>query len=145
MSISCSCDLEPTDGSWWFYGYNTIKPLPNKRSCRCDSCKSMIRPGDNCIIEPRYRFPISEIEERIHGDEVSIRPLRYCEECSDIYLLISSMDACCNWDKDLWNQLQKHIEIGGCHDDGSTEQTVLEKFSEWLFSGMEAPNEPVCK
>ena len=95
MSLSCYCS--EWDGDGWFYiPADDYAPLATKRWRKCCSCKALIRPGELALKFKRFRSPESDIEERIHGDEVPMTKWYACEECSDMYFNLTELGFCIN-------------------------------------------------
>lgn len=73
-------------------------------------------------------------EESIHGDEVYVAPYRYCLGCGSALRFIFDMNGCAEYDRDLFTQLERFIESGGCDDEEKLYQSILSGFSDWLFT-----------
>jgi hypothetical protein len=94
MSLSCYCD--DYDGSgWYYYGPEDYMTLNTKRSRKCCSCKSKIKPGDLCtkFVREKYNDDMS-VEYRIYGDTMELAPYWMCEECSDLYFNLDELGFC---------------------------------------------------
>lgn len=106
MSISCSCgDL---DGAAWFYYPPGMKAVVETRYIkRCQSCGKKLKNGDNARQYNRFRHPKSDIEERIHGDEVPLAPYYLCPECAAIYDALSDAEVCVELNSNLQEDLKE--------------------------------------
>jgi len=91
MSLSCGCD---GDYDWYFIPPVDFEKLHTSRRKRCYSCGSLIDIGSDCGKFGSYRPPNSDIEERIHGDEVYIAPKYMCEECTGLYFTFEDLGFC---------------------------------------------------
>jgi predicted RNA-binding Zn-ribbon protein involved in translation (DUF1610 family) len=91
--LSCECY---TDDSNWWYELGEESPLKTKRARRCCSCRKPIKPGETALKFHRWRVPNSDIEERIHGDEVYMAPWFMCEECGNLFWSLSDLGFCIN-------------------------------------------------
>ena len=95
MSLSCdSGDFDSDGAAWWWTWSRKSKPLATKRSRKCCSCGTKIKPGDTASMVDRYRNPNSDIEEAIYGDEVELAPWYLCETCGDLALSIDELGFC---------------------------------------------------
>jgi hypothetical protein len=61
----------------------------------------------------RIRSPISDIEERIFGEEVPIAPLYMCEKCSEIYLNLEAAGYCLSITEPMQEALEEYWELTG--------------------------------
>jgi hypothetical protein len=96
MSLSCSCDFDPSDFVWWWEGYSPLKPVQIGRRKRCCSCKELINIGTETIEFYKYRHPKNDIEERIYSDmRVPIASSFMCEECSGLFLALDELGYGC--------------------------------------------------
>lgn len=113
--LSCSCN--DWDGEGWYYTW-TLKEddfdvLKGKRRKRCCSCKSLIDIGANCIEFSRYREALSDIEERIVGQEVELASHYMCEKCSEIFLNLDAIGYCIDINSDMQIALEEYWELTG--------------------------------
>jgi hypothetical protein len=109
--LSCSCH----DGcSWWYtYKEDFIKLETNKRK-RCCSCKVLIDKGSEVIAIERWRNPNTDIEERIHGDEVPLAFNYLCEKCGEIFLNLQAYGYCgIDPSENMQELLEEHWEYTG--------------------------------
>ena len=112
MGLTCECG--DWDGDGWYYhgpyeGY--YNPWRGKRCC---SCGSMVRTGDTCVNFPRYRGPVSEIEERIYGEEVPLASWVMCETCGDLFWSLDALGFCISIGADSMRELtRQYAEIYG--------------------------------
>ena len=111
--LSCSCN--EYDGEGWYYiqqeyGF-TI--LAGKRRKRCGSCKEFINIGAKCVEFPRYRSSISEIEERISGDEINLASWYMCEWCGEMYFNFDSLGYCIYLGDSMKENLKDYWEMTG--------------------------------
>lgn len=112
MSLSCSCS--EWDGDGWFYiAPDDFTTLKTKRRKRCSSCNKLIDLGAVCCEFERYRGPITDIEERIHGGEIQIASYFMCEECSEIFLNLTALDYCIDITQDMREDLKEYHLITG--------------------------------
>ena len=75
MSLSCSCG--DGDFAWYYSGVpSDVAPLATKRARKCCSCGCKLKPGDDVAEFSRWRGPVTDIEERIFGDEVPLASWR---------------------------------------------------------------------
>ena len=95
MSLSCTCDFEPDEYSWWWEDHTAIKPMARfSRRKKCTSCGSLINDGEDVFEFPRYRAARTDIEEDIHGDTVKLAPHYTCETCSGLIEAVESAGMC---------------------------------------------------
>ncbi len=98
MSLSCSCDFD--DFEWYFIVEEDYSELKTSRRKRCQSCGELISLGATVLKLDCCRKPTSDIEERIHGDEVPLANRYLCEECADLYFSVKDMNICVTFDND---------------------------------------------
>lgn len=112
MSISCYCDADYTDFSWWWYGPgdDDFDTLVAKRARRCVSCNARIAPGDTCVRVPREREANSAVEERIHGDAVPLAPWYLCETCGGLAMALYEHHLCYDLGPDCGSLKQQIAE-----------------------------------
>ncbi len=114
MGLSCSCG-DYDDYDWYHFGptggdYTT---LSTKRSRRCCSCKDRISIGDLCTRFERARGPLTDIEERICGDEVPLAPWFMCEACSDQYFNLVELGFCFSLGDNMDDLRKEYVEMQG--------------------------------
>lgn len=82
-----SCGVDDGCEHWWNMpdDFSTMPKFPRRR--RCSSCRSLINPGDTVLELRCFRFPNSDIEDRIYGDNGRETATLYaCERCGEIML-----------------------------------------------------------
>ena len=113
--MSLSCDCRSAGDGWWYEPDSSIDfiPLVATRRKRCYSCKQLIGINDLCLRFLRYRSPLTDIEERICGDEVELAPAYLCESCGEVYLNLSDIGYCYWMGDDLRENLREYWELTG--------------------------------
>ena len=91
MPLACGCS---DDYDWFFYPPTDYSVFQARRRKRC-SCGSLIEHGATCLEFDIYRAPKSDIEERIHGEEVPMAPKYLCERCADLYFSFTELGYDC--------------------------------------------------
>lgn len=109
--LSCSCDFD-SDG-WYYYPPNDFKIFDHKRRKRCCSCNKLINQGTQCVEFDRYRAPVTDVEERIRGDEVNLASWFMCENCGEIYFNLSVLGYCMFLGDSMIGNLEDYWEITG--------------------------------
>ena len=106
MTLSCGCD-DYGDHAWYFEerGFSTLK---TKRGRRCRSCKTLLKLGAECLRLARWRGPRTDVEDRIHGDEVPLAAWYLCERCAGIYLSLEELGFCLNPEESMDSQLAEY-------------------------------------
>lgn len=92
MSLSCGCP--DGDYEYWFSPPCDFEKLKTSRRQRCYSCKQLIDVGDDVGVFGSWRSPRSDIEDRIHGDEVHMANKYMCEECAGLYFTFEDLGFC---------------------------------------------------
>lgn len=112
MSLSCSCE-DPGDCTWYYTVAEDFSVLKTKRARRCCSCKKKLMPGDDVVAFLRSRYPLTEVEEKIYGDDWEAVPLAtwyMCETCGGLYYSISDLGFCCDIEEDIAAQIREYRE-----------------------------------
>ena len=106
MTLSCGCDYDG-DAAWYFeeVGFSTLK---TKRGRRCRSCKTLLKLGAECLRLARWRGPRTDVEDRIHGDEVPLAAWYLCERCGDIYASLTELGFCADLTESMDAQLAEY-------------------------------------
>lgn len=107
MSLSCSCN---TDAEWYYRPAKDFSILDTKRGRRCCSCNTLIKVGSIVSKHICYRPPCSDIEERIHGDEVYLADKYHCEECAEIEFSLEDLGFCITLESNMKEMLQDYQE-----------------------------------
>lgn len=110
MSLSCSCGDE---AAWYYETTNDFTTLQTKRSRKCCSCGDKIKPGDDCVKFERYKYPETEIEERIYSDVVPLASWYMCESCGGVFLSVTELGMCFNLDGNIKDQVRELNSYGG--------------------------------
>ena len=115
MGLTCSCNEWEGEGWFWICD-EKFTTLKTKKRKRCSSCKSLIDIDTECIEFDRYRGPVSDVEERIYGEDgqIKIAPWYMCEKCGEQYLNLSAAGFCINLGEDnMLDLLKEYQEMTG--------------------------------
>lgn len=99
--MSVACDCSGGDYDWYYIPPKDFQALETSRRKRCYSCRELIELGADCGAFDRVRSPISEVEERIYGEdgEIELAPVFMCEECVGLFWSITELGFCINLEK----------------------------------------------
>ncbi|MEY2342085.1 hypothetical protein AB4090_08260 [Acidithiobacillus sp. IBUN Pt1247-S3] len=102
MSLHCHCEgMDDSSAEWWYDRYAQLDTFNGKRSTHCRSCRYRLKPGAQVYRFTRWRDPNSDIEERIHGDEVPLAPWYHCLDCQAIYVRLEQIGVCVDLGDDM--------------------------------------------
>lgn len=132
MSFACGCDDWGDDAEWYWNGEKTA-PLATKNSRHCRSCKEKLAPGTDVRIYARFRSPHSEIEQKIHGDEVPLAPWYLCLPCADLMDALSAVNVCVDWTRPLADEVAEFNENYAPSGFRLKTKAALEEIKEDLF------------
>lgn len=111
MSLSCYCD--DGEGSDWYYRpADDFTTLATKRSRKCSSCHTKIKPGETALEFERWRPPSDRcnwIEETIHGDEVPLASFYMCETCGGLFMSVQELGMCCDITENVARQIKDSL------------------------------------
>lgn len=114
MSLSCTCDLYGDEADWYYETADDFSVLTTKRSRKCCSCKTKIKPGEEVLKLRRYQQPSDRcnyIEESIYGGEVPLAAWYMCETCGGLYFAVTDLGMCCDIERDLKVQIREYNEL----------------------------------
>lgn len=95
MALSCECDTDPNDLYWWWGGHSKLKQMPDlPRRKRCNSCHTLINPGEDIFEFRRFRHPKDDIEYAIHYQSVPLASYWTCEVCSGLIMAVEDLGMC---------------------------------------------------
>jgi len=97
MSVSCDCGFG--DYGWYYTAPIDFAPLNTSRNKRCFSCKEVIKIGDDCGTFGKTRRTETDIEERIHGDEIAMADFHMCETCTGLFWAMTEQGYCISLEK----------------------------------------------
>ncbi len=83
------------------------------RRKRCCSCKVLIDQETDCLQFDRFRYPSSDIEERMYGNEVPLASWFMCESCGEIYLNLQDLGYCLDIEEDMRDLLKEYHQLTG--------------------------------
>jgi len=107
--LSCSC---PDYNEGEYYTFNLdFSTLKTNRRKRCCSCKELINIGTVCVNFRRFRDPCTDLEERIHGDEVELATWYMCEKCGEIFFNLEDLKYCLDIGQNMNDYLQEYWEL----------------------------------
>jgi hypothetical protein len=121
--LSCSCDYDDSDR--WYYIPDNFSTFTKKRRKRCCSCNTLIDINSQCVEFDRNRAPVSEIEERIMGSEISLANWFMCEKCGEIFLNLSALGYCINLDKNMQEYLEDYWDLTGFTPKPTCDEPVI--------------------
>jgi hypothetical protein len=111
MGISCYCGRDASV-EWWYEVHDKPKILETKRSRKCVSCTVRLAFGEETYQIIRWRPPISDVEERIHGDEVLLPSWFFCPICYAIWAALDRVGACVDIGRDDLRDCLKEFNEG---------------------------------
>jgi len=115
MPLNCSCG-EAYDCDWYYQPSEDFSVLDTKRSRRCRSCNTLIKPGSDCLSFIRTREPLNDIEEEIYGsgwDSVPLATWYQCLKCGEMYLNLHALGYCIEPDENIFALLKEYHELTG--------------------------------
>lgn len=107
------CNYEDDDLDNYFFHNDKFSKLETTKRKRCCSCNSLINIGDTIISFKRARKAITDIEEKIYGDEVSLANHYMCEKCSEIYLNLTDIGYNIHIDQNMNECLNEYHILTG--------------------------------
>lgn len=112
MSLDCLCDCDD-ESDVVFFDPDDYSIMPaRKRRVRCKSCKEIISDGDVVAEFRIVRQNMSEVEERIYGDDgVPLASRFLCESCSDIFFNLFERGFNVGPYEDLRKTMQDYINV----------------------------------
>lgn len=112
--LTCSCPEPRGDpGEWWYFPPDDFTMLQTKRGRRCSSCKNLIDKGMECLEFKRERFPYTDIEEDICGEEISMSSLYMCDKCGEIFMNLTDIGYCLSPTDNMAENLYEYWELTG--------------------------------
>ncbi len=109
MSLSCYC--HPDDHEWWYESDENFSQLQTKQRRRCASCDDLINIGGDVLRIRSWRLPKTDIEERIHGEEVPLADKFMCEECAGIFMSLTDLGYCISLGGDIHDDLAEYHDL----------------------------------
>ena len=102
--LTCGCGF---DYEWYYDAPSDFSNLETTKRKRCLSCGCLIDIGAVCLKFRRWRQPNTDIEERIHGDEVELADGYTCDKCGEIFLNLYVLGYCLEFGM---YTMQEHLE-----------------------------------
>ena len=109
--LSCSCDTDYME--WYYYPPGDFITFDKSRRKRCCSCQTLIDIGSLCLKFDRHRSPLSDIEERILGEEVGLASHFMCDVCGEIFLNLNALGYCINLGPHMKEYLEDYWNLTG--------------------------------
>jgi len=112
MSLSCECDF---NGEGWFWTDAKETTLISKRRKRCCSCNTLIELNAITVEFNRARFPATEVEEKIYGDdgEITLASRYMCETCGDLFWSLEALGFCIYLGDDMRKLVKEYADLYG--------------------------------
>jgi len=120
MPLSCSCGEWDGEGVGWNFPDDFVQFMGTKthKRKRCCSCKAMIQLGSPCLEFERFRPPLSDIEEKIYGEEsVPLASWFMCEPCGEIFLNLDALKYCVDLNESMPELLSEYHELTGWNNE----------------------------
>ena len=111
MSLQCDFDCEAEPGDVFWCAPREMTTLQTKRGRKCCSCGKRIDVGASCLHFERMKVSESEIEERIHGEEVPQAPWFMCADCGMLYLFLAKFDYAIQITDSMHDLALEHAEL----------------------------------
>jgi len=111
--LSCACYDDPDFDYIVEYPEWFCNMPERRRRTRCHSCKTLLNPGDTVAEFLRYRYPRNDKEERIHGDEVPLAAVYYCEQCGEIFFNLNATGMCVIIGGNIRDALEQYWDMTG--------------------------------
>lgn len=118
--LSCSCDFD--SAAEWYYIPQKFGKFSRKRRKRCCSCDHLISNGDICLTFDRHRYPLTDIEEKICGDEVPLADWFMCEKCGETFLNLSDLGFCIELGSEMAELLSDYWKLTGFKPKNTTKE-----------------------
>jgi hypothetical protein len=104
-------------GAWWYFppeDFSTFEGVgKSKHRKRCCSCNKLIDIGKLCLEFERERYPYTDKEEEICGNEIPMPSIYHCGCCGEIWLNLTALDYCPNPKDDMKECLKEYWEMTG--------------------------------
>lgn len=114
--LSCSCDYDD-EPIWHYYSADDFKKFDKNKRKRCCSCKKLIDKESLCLEFERFRYPRTDIEERIYTCEIPLASFFMCERCGEIYLNLEAIGFCISIEDDMEECLSEYHQLTGFKKD----------------------------
>ncbi len=108
--LACGC-FNDEDSDEWYWPPDDFSVFAEWRRKRCQSCGSLVDHHSECLKFICCRSPLSDIEERIEGDEVQLASQYLCEKCGEIYFNLTAAGYCMNYYNDMNEAMNEYREI----------------------------------
>jgi len=106
-----SCSIPDVDDADWFFStpIDFIR-LETGRRKRCRSCNVLIELGACCIKFERFRYPVTDIEEKIYGEdgEIELGTYYHCEKCGEQYFNLDALGFCLDPEDNMLDCLKEY-------------------------------------
>jgi hypothetical protein len=110
MPLSCGCDEDSC--TWFFFppkDYTSAHVIGRRHRC---TCGDLIDHGSTCLKFDIFRYPTSDIEERIYGDEVPLAARWLCERCADLYFSFVELGFdCVNPEENMLELIAEYADL----------------------------------
>ncbi len=113
MPLSCDCDFDGGDYSWYFVVPVDYSILETKRRRRCWSCKELIDIGAVVNQYFTHRPPKYDVEIKIYGEdgEICMQTRYHCECCADLAWSLHELGFCWSPDEDQHELVKQYVEF----------------------------------
>ena len=115
MPLVCECS---DDYDRYYRQPADFSVLATKRRKRCISCRVLIDIGSVVLYFERVRVTLSEIEERIYGEdaEIDLAAQYHCESCGDLFYSLADLGFCVDIEENMRDLVREYADVYGGHD-----------------------------
>lgn len=112
MGLSCYCGDWDGEGVGW-YAPDDYTEFKAARRIRCCSCKELIDQGAISAKFQRFRYPQTDIEIKIWGDDAEIGMANWwmCERCADLYYSLDALGFCVSIEDDMRELVKEYAAM----------------------------------
>ena len=110
MSLTCERD-GGDECEWYYHQPKDFSTLNTKRSRKCCSCGTKIKPSAPVLPFDRFRPAASDVEERIHGGEVPLATMYMCEKCGDQAMNLNELGYATPPGENMFDLLAQYVEL----------------------------------
>ncbi len=109
--LYCDSGFDDRDSGWYYYHAHGFNNYQKKRRTRCCSCKKVISQDDVIVCFSRYRDALTDVEEKIMGQEIRLADYYLCEKCGEIYFNLEDLGYAIDITASMADYMAEYLEI----------------------------------